>query len=126
MKDPVDVQSLALEVADSNFADERLNKRLRELVTRLAVDPTQSLPRSLDSAGLEAAYRFFSNHRVTPGDILKAHVEATRERCEAERVFLVIHDSTTFSYRHDGERAGLGRTRRSGANRKQAFFAHVS
>lgn len=126
MKEPLDVQALALEVADANFADERLNRRLRALVAGLAADPTESLPQSFDSAGLEAAYRFFSNHGVTPDEILKSHTEATRGRCEAEPTFLVLHDSTTFSYRFDGAREGLGRGPRSAARGEQTFFAHVS
>ena len=125
MKEPLDVQALAFEVADANFSDERLNRRLRALVTDLAADPTESLPQCFDSAGLEAAYRFFSNHRVTPDDILKPHIEATRARCEAETTFLVLHDSTAFSYRFDGQRQGLGRGPRSAARAGQTFFAHV-
>jgi hypothetical protein len=126
MPDPIDVHELAVEVADSNFADERLNRRLRVLVGALAADPRVSLPRSLDGAGLEAAYRFFSNPRVTPEDILSAHVQATRKRCEAEEAFLVVHDSTEFSYRFDGHREGLGRAQLTNMQSKQTFFAHVS
>ena len=99
MTAPIDVVALACEVADSNFSDERLNKRLKVLVAGLAANPKVSLPRVFDSAGLEAAYRFFSNHRVMPDDILRAHFEATRLRCAAEDDFLVVHDSTIFAYR---------------------------
>src|SRR5215831_2370279 len=109
MADPIDVEALAAEVGDSNFDDERLNKRLRALVASLAVDPSRSLPRSFDVAGLEGAYRFFSNPRVTPDDILSSQVEAVAERCANAGDFLIIHDSTKFSYRFDGEREGLGR-----------------
>lgn len=126
MAEPTDIEKLAAEVADSNFSDERLNDRLKTLVAGLAEDPSLSLPRSFDSAGLEAAYRFFSNQRVTPADILSSHFEATRRRCEAEGDFLVVHDSTSFSYRYDGEREGLGRTLRASARSSQMFFAHVS
>jgi hypothetical protein len=111
MSEPISTQQLAFEVANSNFDDERLNARLQNLVARLSASPSASLPRAFDSAGLEAAYRFFSNHRVTPELILQAHFEATRQRCEKEGDFLVIHDSTKFSYRHDGERKGLGRVK---------------
>jgi hypothetical protein len=38
----------------------------------------------------------------------------------------VIHDSTKFSYRFDGEREGLGRAQRSNAKSMQMFFAHIS
>jgi len=126
MTDPIGVGTLAAEVANANFADDRLNKRLKAIVTSLAETPGASLPRSFDSAGLEAAYRFFSNVHVTPDQILGPHVEATRKRCESRQDFLVIHDSTSFSYRRDGERRGLGRLKSSGPGAKQAFFAHAS
>jgi Transposase DNA-binding/Transposase DDE domain len=125
MSEPISIRDLALEVANANFPDERLNKRLGSLVTKLLASPGTSLPRALDSAGLEGAYRFFSNHMVTPELILKPHFEATRKRCEAEGDFLVIHDTTSFQYRDDGEREGLGRVK-SAVGGKQAFFAHVS
>jgi len=123
---PIDVAALVSEVADSNFDDERLNERLRRLVAGLAEDPSLSLPRSFDSGALEGAYRFFSNPRVTPDDVLAGHFEATRKRCELEGDFLVAHDSTSFSYRHDGEREGLGRAQRSNPRSNQMFLAHVS
>jgi hypothetical protein len=126
MSGPIDVGALAAEVADGNFSDERLNKRLKLLVLGLSKDSTRSLPRSFDSAGLEAAYRFFSNHRVTPTEILAGHFAATRRRCEQEETVLVAHDSTDFSYRLDGEREGLGRVHRGNENSCQTFFAHFS
>ena len=126
MADPIDVAALVSEVADSNFDDERLNLRLKALVAGLSEDPCLSLPRSFDSAGLEGAYRFFSNPRVTPDDILAGHFEATRKRCQDEGDFLVAHDSTSFSYRYDGEREGLGRAQRSNPRSNQMFLAHVS
>ena len=126
MADPMDIEELASEVADSNFSDERLTERLKAVVTGLAKDPSLSIPRSFDSAGLEGAYRFFSNQRVTPEDILSSHIEATRKRCESDGDFLIAHDTTTFSYRFDGERERLGRVQRSNPKSNQAFFAHVS
>jgi hypothetical protein len=126
MSEPITCAELASEVGSANFDDERLNRRLRKLVGRLSVDPGSSLPRALDSAGLEGAYRFFSNHRVTPELILQPHFEATRQRCETEGDCLIVHDSTTFLYRCDGEREGLGRVKRLSPGGKQAFFAHLS
>lgn len=126
MADPTDIKDFALEVAGSNFSDERLNSRLRTLVSSLVADPSVSLPRAFDSAGLEAAYRFFSNPRVTPDDILSPHIEATRARCGQESEFLVIHDTTSFSYRFDGQREGLGRAQLQNLKSRQVFFAHAS
>ena len=126
MADPIDVEKLAAEVADSNFSNKRLNRRLHSIVVGLGKDPGASLPRAFDSAGLEAAYRFFSNHSVEPADILAAHFEATRARAGELGDFLIAHDSTTFSYRYDGNREGLGRAKRSNPRSNQQFFAHVS
>jgi Transposase DNA-binding/Transposase DDE domain len=126
MADPMDVKRLVAEVANSNFSDERLNKRLATLVGGLAVDPSLSLPRALDSAGLEGAYRFFSNHRVTPEAILSSHFEATKKRGEEAGDFLIAHDTTAFSYRYDGAREGLGRAVRRSARSSQMLFAHFS
>ena len=117
---------LAEEMVDGNFSDARLNKRLKALVTELDKKPHLSLPRALDDAGLEGAYRFLSNHRVTPEAILAKHFEATRQRCEREQVVLIAHDSTSFSYRHDGDREGLGRAQRGNKNSRQTFLAHFS
>lgn len=126
MANPNDIEALAAEVADSNFGDERLTKRLGALVARLAEDPSRSLPKSFDSAGLEAAYRFFGNPRVTPAEILKSHFAATRSRCEEQGDYLVAHDSTSFSYRYDGAREGLARAQRSSPRSNQMFHAHLS
>jgi len=43
MREPIDIETLANEVADSNFSDDRLNVRLKMLVSGLAVDPSRSL-----------------------------------------------------------------------------------
>lgn len=126
MTEPLSPDDLAFEVANSNFKDKRLNARLRSLVRTLSTDSKKSLPRAFNSAGLEAAYRFFSNQAVTPELILKSHFELTRKRCDEEGDLLIVHDSTKFQYRNDGEREGLGRVKRSNPGGKQAFFAHVS
>lgn len=126
MVTPIDPRALVAEVVRSNFADERLNRRLGKVVAVLAKDPRKSLPKCFDSAGLEAAYRFFGNHRVTHGGILKNHFETTRTRCEEQNDYLIAHDSTSFSYRYDGERAGLARAQKTSPRSNQSFHAHLS
>jgi len=125
MRELLDHEALAEEVADANFKDERLNGRLRSVVAHLAINPQLSLPRIFDSAGLEATYRFLSNHRVMPELILKPHFEATRRRA-ADDDFIIVHDSTDFSFRVGGAREGLGRAKSTNKNGKQAFFFHAS
>lgn len=116
-------QRIAEELGQAAFRDRRLSQRLRRLATRLSRNPSLSFPKAFaDGAELEAAYRFFGNPVVTPELILSGHFDATRERCCDEQTILVVHDSTTISYREDGQRRGLGRLQTS----NQAFFAHVA
>lgn len=126
MSEPTDLEELAEEVAAAGFVDKRLTKRLRALIEAVGKDPSLSLPEALDSAELEGAYRFFSNVNVTPEAVLAGHFEATRRRCEEREQVLVAHDTTTFSYRYDGQRRGLGRAQRTSPRSSQAFHAHVS
>jgi hypothetical protein len=126
MAEPIDLDELADEVAAAGFVDKRLAKRVRALIAAVGSDPSLSLPEALDSAELEGAYRFFSNVHVTPEAILAGHFEATGRRCEERGEVLVAHDTTTFSYRYDGQRRGLGRTQRTSPRSSQAFYAHLS
>jgi hypothetical protein len=116
----LDVAAIAAELASDNFDDPRLTKRLQDLVLALGADPTASLPSALGSAGLEGAYRFFSNPRVTLEAIMAPHLEATRMRVADEPRVRVIHDQTDFTYRAHGKRRGL-------CNRtNQLFSGHFS
>lgn len=111
---------LAQEMSGAHFGDARLSKRQPKLIEKIAAAPDQSFPALLSDAELEAAYRFFGNEAVTPTAILAPHVRATLARIADLPVALAIHDTTTLSFRADGQRVGLGRLRKSG----QAFFAH--
>jgi hypothetical protein len=111
------------ELAAANFKDRRLAVRLRGLAERFVAKPDASFPKALvGSAQVEAAYRFFGNVAVTPDAILDGHFEGVRRRCESESTVLAIHDTTTISFRHDGQRRGDD----GKALPKQRFFAHVA
>jgi hypothetical protein len=92
------------------------------MVEKIAQAPELSLPKLFDLAELEAAYRFFGNQAVTPEKILEPHVNGTLGRMREAGDCLVIHDTTTLSFRVDGKRKGLGRLMSAG----QGFFSHVS
>lgn len=117
-----DVQLLANEMAGAQFGDARLSRRVGLMVEKIARAPALSLPKLFDLAELEAAYRFFGNQAVTPAKILEPHVNGTIGRMRATGDCLVIHDTTTISFRVDGQRKGLGRLMSAG----QGFFSHVS
>jgi Transposase DNA-binding len=67
---------------------------LRKLLAHLAEHIGGSIPwASQDWANTKAAYRFFSNPRISEEEILGGHVQATRERIAAcGAVILMLHD----------------------------------
>lgn len=75
-----------------------------------------------DWANTKAAYRFFSNDRVSEADILAGHFQSTRDRAAAtEGLVLVLHDTTEFSYqREKSEAIGITKSINSGRIRRVA------
>lgn len=72
------------ELAGCQFKDERLGKHFRKLLEQLSDGTRQSIPMGCqDWANTKAAYRFFSNERVSEKDILAGHFHATRARFAA-------------------------------------------
>lgn len=103
------VESLAVELAEADLGDTRLDRRLVLLATSLADRAAQSFPNALDDAELEAAYRFFGNERVTPAAILAPHFRQSAKRCGQHANVLVVHDTTQFEFGGASPREGLGR-----------------
>src|SRR5438445_7630205 len=91
------------ELAGCSLADERLNKRLRKLLAQIGSDMGQSIPLVCqDWANTKAAYRFFSNERVSEEDILAGHFQSTRDRFAAtDGPVLILHDTTEFTYQRE-------------------------
>jgi hypothetical protein len=119
----LDTQAVIEELGRGRWADRRLTRRARLVAERLVTSPGLSFPKAFSvSAELEGAYRFFGNPLVNPEAILAGHFDATRQRSAQEPSVLVIHDTTTCTFREDGDREGLGRVKTAG----QAFFAYVA
>gem|GEM_PF-1345978 len=87
------------ELAGCRLGDGRLDRRLRQLVEQMEAGFGESIPLACqDWANTKAAYRFFSNDRVSEEDILRGHFDATRRRFAAsDGPILVLHDTTEFS-----------------------------
>jgi hypothetical protein len=100
------------ELADCDFRDARLGKRLRALLEQLSSSPGDSIPLVCqDWANTKAAYRFLDNDRVSEAEILGGHFQATRDRAAAtDGLVLVMHDTTEFTYKRDDIEA-VGKTR---------------
>src|SRR5215472_12197943 len=88
------------ELAKCKFKDVRHGKRLRKLLEQLAENIGGSIPWACqDWANTKAAYRFFSNNRVSEEDILAGHFQATRDRlATTDAVILVLHDTTELTF----------------------------
>jgi len=82
-----------------DLGDKRLNKRAFLLAERLSAKPGSSIPAACGGwAETQAAYRFFAQDEVEWSDILKPHMECTRERMQAHEVVLCIQDTTELNF----------------------------
>jgi hypothetical protein len=109
------------EVAGCEFRDERLAKRFRKLLGRIGSAMGQSIPLVCqDWANTKAAYRFFSNDRVSEEEILTGHFQSTRDRIAANGgPLLVLHDTTEFTFQREKTHA-IGVTYRINSGRDKA------
>jgi hypothetical protein len=116
------------ELAGCSLADERLTKRLRKLVAQIGSAMGQSIPLVCqDWANAKAAYRFFSNERISEADILAGHLQSTRDRTVAtDGPILVLHDTTEFSYqREKPEAIGITKAINSGRDKAGRLRSHT-
>src|SRR5437879_13845232 len=91
------------EIAGCEFGDARLGGRFRKLLAQLGSAMGQSIPLVCqDWANTKAAYRFFSNDRVSEADILAGHFRSTGDRVAAiDGLALVRHDTTQFTVQRE-------------------------
>jgi hypothetical protein len=75
----------------------------------------------------QAAYRFFSNDRVSEADILAGHFQSTRDRAAAtEGLVLLLHDTTEFTYqREKSEAIGITKSINSGRDKAGRLRSHT-
>lgn len=97
------------ELDGAYFQDVRLGKRLRTLLGLMSNGLGQTIPLACqDWTNTKAAYRFFSNPRITEEEILSGHFAWTQVRAAAmQEPLLVLHDTTEFTYQSGGVAVGL-------------------
>lgn len=97
------------ELAGCKFKDARHGKRLRKLLEQLAQNIGGSIPWACqDWANTKAAYRFFSNDRISEEEILAGHFQATGDRLAAtDAVILMLHDTTEFTFHRNDVQLGI-------------------
>jgi len=116
------------EIAGCEFRDARLGDRFRKLLAQLGSAMGQSIPLVCqDWANTKAAYRFFSNDRVSEADILAGHFQSTRDRAAAtDGHRLVLHDTTEFTYqRESSEAIGITKSINSGRDKVGRLRSHT-
>lgn len=100
------------ELADCRFTDVRQGKRLGLLLSQCWAGIGKSIPLACqDWKNTKAAYRFFSNDKVTEEHILEGHFQSSAQRFAATKgPILVLQDTTEFSYqRRDTKAIGITR-----------------
>ncbi|OGT31201.1 MAG: hypothetical protein A3E87_04790 [Gammaproteobacteria bacterium RIFCSPHIGHO2_12_FULL_35_23] len=97
------------EMCEANLGDERLNNRLKNLLTVLSQSPTQSIPTACGGwAETKAAYCFFANRKVSADKILTPHFTASIERIKQHPVVLLLQDTTSLNFTGQSQREDIG------------------
>ncbi|MGH7119211.1 MAG: IS4/Tn5 family transposase DNA-binding protein [Acetobacteraceae bacterium] len=112
------------ELAGCSLADERLDKLLAQVGGAVG---ESILLACQEWANTKAAYRFFSNGRVTEAEILAGHFRSTQERLAvADGPVFMLHDTTEFSYQRGAPRAiGITNNVRSGGGKPGRPHTHT-
>ena len=99
----------ARETQTADLGDQRLNKRMTNLLDQALSQPSASIP--VACRGWQetlAAYRFFDNPKVKAENVLAPHRAATRERMAAHSTVLCVQDTTELDYSGQTQTQGLG------------------
>lgn len=95
------------ELESVKLGDKRLDERYAKVLDQLSSKPSQSIPAACGGwADINAAYRFFSNEKVTPEKVLAPHHDATVKRCAEHPVVLIAQDTTELEVTRPNEKVG--------------------
>jgi hypothetical protein len=110
MESGMRVPRLCEEVAGAKLRDQRLTRRLMQIIESLGARPHESIPAATAGrAEMEATYRFLMNGKVKPEEILAPHYEWTRQRCAQQPLVLLVQDTTAIDLtRPNKQMAGVG------------------
>jgi hypothetical protein len=97
------------EFALADLGDARRTDRLVQVASALVQCPSGTLPQAFDEwSELKGAYRLFSNEAVNYEDILRPHLERTRQRCTEPGEYLLIEDTSDLDFSTHRACKGLG------------------
>lgn len=102
-------QWIAYELSEISLGDQRLNWRVVDTASKLALRPSVSIHQACeDWADTKATYRLFANEKTTAAGILSPHQQRTSERMASQERCLVIQDTTLLDYSHHPSKTGMG------------------
>ncbi|MCB9102658.1 MAG: hypothetical protein H6633_00235 [Anaerolineales bacterium] len=93
------------------LGDERLEKRVRKIISDFSQNPTASIPEFCgDRAATQATYNLLSQKNLKAQAIPAAQRQATVHRIEqgGYQLILAVQDTTEFNYSHHPATTGLG------------------
>jgi hypothetical protein len=100
------------ELGQASLGDARLSRRLVKLATRLAENPSASIPQACRGwAEMRAAYRFLAQANLNWQDILQPHLQASEQRMRQHPVVLCLQDTTELDFEGKRARAGAAELR---------------
>lgn len=92
-------EQISDELLGIDLGDKRLNRRSRQVIHALSVDPQASINGAFEKWGdTLAAYRLLRNDAVTPEAILKPHYESALARIDEHPVVLILQDTTELDF----------------------------
>lgn len=114
------------ELAGIDLADERLNNRAKRIMRNLSSQPSASIPQACEEwSEIKGTYRFLSNDRIKPEQLLEPHVLATLRRMQSHKVILAVQDTTTLNYSTHRDTEGLGPISNN-PDKTLGFFLHAT
>src|SRR3972149_2490391 len=104
-----DISWVTEEFSKMNLKDKRLNQRCQTIAGALEQQPTEPINQACeDWTDTKAAYRFFDNPKVSPGEILAPKCQQTVKRIKLRPLVLAVRDTTFINFTHHPQTEGLG------------------
>jgi hypothetical protein len=124
MAHPGTLGALSEEFSRAELGHRQRTKRVMKIAGMAEVAAGASLPSQAggNDSVLEGTYRFFGNLEVEPEAVLDAHQRCTVERASQFDEIVVPYDSTSFEFKGEQEREGLGPLCGHG----QGMYAHYA
>jgi hypothetical protein len=114
------------EMTSVDLKDQRLNRRVQQILSQLAGQPTASIPAACGGhAEMTAAYRFFDNDKVSFDGVLRPHLDATRTRIAARPVVLLVPDTTEIDLTRPERQVRGGGPLDGGGGTRRGAFVHL-